>query len=63
MLVSISAMVSFVFPEVQPCHPAKLWRKMQDIQHKVTDDSIEKGITDEEDPPRVVTYTRGVNAH
>jgi hypothetical protein len=36
---------------------------MQDIQHKVTDDSIEKGITDEEDPPRVVTYTRGVNAH
>lgn len=36
---------------------------MQEIQNKIADHRIEKRITDEEEPPRVVTYTHGVNTN
>ncbi len=36
---------------------------MQHIQNKIADHRIEKRITGEEEPPRLVTHTRGVNAN
>jgi hypothetical protein len=36
---------------------------MQDVKYKVEDNSIKKRVTQEKSPPRVVTYTHGMNAN
>jgi hypothetical protein len=36
---------------------------MQDVQYEVAENSIKKRVTQEKSPPRLVTYTPGMNAH
>ena len=36
---------------------------MQGVKYKVEDNSIEKRVTQEKSPPRVVAYTHGMSAN
>jgi hypothetical protein len=48
--------------ELLPSNFTKLWRKVQDVQNKVAEDSIEKRVTQEKSPPQVGTSAPDVDS-